>query len=130
MNEFEDKRIDQAWGYFRQFVRNAGPCTVKLLFFKDGGVVSLHHHKNRDELYLIIDLGFTIWSDGRKYEPIRGDVIKVKAGCLHRVEFNSDREYGRFLNISLGDNDEEDIIWFDEDPAANCDHGKGSGCDF
>ena len=128
MNEFEDTRTDREWGYFRQFIQTAGPCTVRFVFVKRGGVVSSQCDYKNQRLYCILDPMFTIQTVERESNPIAGDVFIAKPASLYRIGYNGHRDYGRFLDIVLGDNDEQ-YLWFDEGSSSNF-HGKGSGCDF
>ena len=131
---FEDTRTGRPWGYFRQLCLNTGPCTVKMMFVKTGERLSLQYHHKRDQLYFIIDPGFTILNSAhRDFEPIEfddvepGSIFIAKRGCQHRAIYNGNRKYGRFLDVALGENDETDIVrvkdkynrkaeWFDVDP--------------
>ena len=107
---FSYSSVDRPWGYYVNYANNI-PCTVKILWVKKGEGLSLQFHFQRDQLYVLLDDGFTI-TDGE-------DVIEnAKEGMtfgfprehVHRAEYFGNKQYGRVLDVAFGKNLEEDII--------------------
>lgn len=105
--EFESR----PWGSFFVFSKNE-KCTVKILEVTKGECLSLQKHKNRDQLYYIIDeLTIVLFKNGQRMiiDAKPGEFFYFKAGELHRAINNSRKEKARYLEVSYGDYDEEDI---------------------
>lgn len=102
---------ERPWGGFRQFAHNA-LCTVKVLTVADGQLLSLQSHRNRDELWVVLDEGLQIEIDGEKTVAHPGDEFVIARGARHRV--GSVGGTGRILEISFGDFDEDDIERYED----------------
>ncbi len=96
---------DKPWGFFEQFALNE-QCTVKILHVKKGGCLSKQYHKNRDELWVLLDSGFTAEIDGKVMKLKKGKWVSIPRGATHRL---SSAKGGRVLEISTGFFDEQDI---------------------
>jgi len=111
MPESQVYREDRPWGYFYVFAENK-KCTVKILKVAKGECLSLQRHKNRDQLYYIIDKLTIVSEVGGNIVPIEAEpesFFLFKAGELHRAMNNTEKEFARYLEISVGDYDENDI---------------------
>ena len=119
------------WGYFGLYANNE-PCTVKILYVKQGEALSLQVHRNRSQFYYCIDDGFFIsysseqvpeeimgdrkalWEFTRAYIVIEhggeGDMFGFRKRVIHQADYAGKREYGRIFEIAFGENDEKDII--------------------
>lgn len=102
---------ERPWGGFRQFVHNA-QCTVKILTVADGQILSLQSHRQRDELWVVLDEGLKVEIDGESHVAHPGDEFVIPRGARHRV--GSVEGTGRILEISFGDFDEDDIERYED----------------
>lgn len=106
MNYKKDKR---PWGNFEQFSHNE-KSTVKLLHIYAQQRFSKQVHKNRDELWVILDENLQVEIDGEFFEPVPGYRFLILRGQEHRlanIGFEHDTP-ARVLEISYGDFDEND----------------------
>jgi len=97
---------ERPWGSFRQYSLNA-VSTVKLIHVDAGQTLSLQRHRERDELWVIIDHGLLVEIDGESFEPAVGDEFFIPRGTTHRAA--GGRCGGRFLEVAFGHFDEDDI---------------------
>jgi mannose-6-phosphate isomerase len=89
---------ERPWGNFVRLSHNE-PCSVKIITVKAGKRLSLQSHNKRSELWRVLDGPMTVQL---------GDEIQ----SLQRDEEEVD---GRWLEISFGDFDEDDIIRYEDD---------------
>lgn len=101
------------WGSFERFTLNE-PSTVKIITVDPGQEFSLQQHEHRDEEWLIlhgtgtVTVGETVATD-----VAPGDNFFVARGTKHRVKGGP---HGiAFLEIALGQFDEQDIIRLEDD---------------
>lgn len=99
------------WGNFIRYAYNQ-LCTVKIITVSANQMLSKQAHKKRDELWVFIDDGLRVELDEEILDPKRGDEVVIMRGMSHRV--SSLGETGRFLEISFGEFDEDDIERFDD----------------
>ena len=99
------------WGNFVQYVHNE-QCTVKIITVNPDHILSKQAHKNRDELWVVLDEGLRVELDDKVIDPKPGDEIIVKRTTKHRL--SSLGKKARILEISLGDFDEDDIERFED----------------
>ncbi len=97
---------DKPWGFFEQFAMNE-QCTVKILHVKPGASLSRQYHKNREELWVVLDDGMVVEIDGKITRPSKGERVFIHKGATHRL---SSKAGGRVLEISTGFFDEGDIV--------------------
>jgi mannose-6-phosphate isomerase len=107
----DDRRQDilldeRPWGSFRQYCLNE-PTTVKLISVHQGGTLSLQRHRQRDELWIVLDDGLIVEIEGERYEAVAGDEFFIPKGTIHRVSA-PDRD-ARFVEVAFGAFDEDDI---------------------
>jgi len=105
-----DKR---PWGWFHQYTLNE-KSTVKIITVMPGEQLSRQVHKNRDELWVPLDDGLEVkldemgWSQMR-FNECESMPIQIPRGRVHCVRNVSENMMARFLEIALGDFDEDDI---------------------
>ena len=125
------------WGHYGLYADNER-CTTKILYIKQGEMLSLQYHFKRDQFYLILDGNFVVEyskepvsdelinepDDARRIQGFsdflnenmvietapEGSMFGFKRKVIHRTLYQGDREYGRVLDIAFGTNDEEDIV--------------------
>lgn len=99
------------WGNFKRYAHNE-QCTVKIITVEPHQMLSKQAHRNRDELWVVLDEGLRIELDDRIIEPKVGDEIVILRNTKHRLAATNNR--ARVLEISFGYADEDDIIRFDD----------------
>ncbi len=99
------------WGSFRQYAENE-TCTVKILRVHPNQMLSKQRHKNRDELWVVLDEGLTVELNNRILEPKTGDEIVIRRNVQHRL--SSRGVDGRVLEVAFGYFDEDDIVRLDD----------------
>lgn len=97
---------ERPWGSFRQFVLNR-TCTVKILRIGANQAISKQSHSNRSEFWVILDDGIKVEIGGKTWLTKEGDELFIPKGSIHRL---SSGRGGRWLEISLGDFDENDYV--------------------
>ena len=100
---------ERTWGKFAQFSHN-DKSTVKIITVNNGAKLSLQSHKNRDEMWIVLDGNIKIVLDDQTYETKPGVLCEIK-----RVQKRRLIGPGRFLEISDGNFDENDIIRYEDD---------------
>jgi len=99
--------VNKPWGYFEQFTHNQN-STVKLLYIKKGESLSLQYHNNRIEFWKIISGQPFVEIGEIKTEAKPGDEFEIQKLIQHRISAPKDDVV--FLEISMGEFDEEDIV--------------------
>ncbi|MEU9856327.1 phosphomannose isomerase type II C-terminal cupin domain [Streptomyces sp. NPDC047974] len=88
--------------------------TVKFITIDPGRQVSLHRHARRDEWWTVLDGPLDVQVGDRAWTAAAGERIWIPRGLAHRVHNPGDAPR-RFLELSLGFFDEEDIERLGED---------------
>jgi len=104
MKRVSDKR---PWGGFEQFTLNE-KSTVKILTINPGQALSTQKHKNRNELWVLLDNPAKITVGKKTFRAKKGSEILIKKGQIHTIEAYS--EVVRILEIAFGNFNEDDII--------------------
>jgi mannose-6-phosphate isomerase len=97
---------ERPWGAFRRFTLNE-PSTVKLITVAAGEQLSLQRHRDRDELWVMLDDGLVVQIGEDTFDTVAGDEHLVPRGVTHRV--SAPQQGGRFLEVAFGRFDEDDI---------------------
>lgn len=104
--------LEKPWGTIRAFTLNQ-PCTVKLITIEPGEETSLHYHKLRDDMWVILDEGLEVTIGDRVHQPEVGEEYTVGAEEEHKIR--SLGRKGRVLEIDIGFTSEDDTYRL-EDP--------------
>tara|TARA_Y100000310_G_scaffold344615_1_gene458315 strand:- start:4921 stop:5271 length:351 start_codon:yes stop_codon:yes gene_type:complete len=104
------KLVEKPWGKFEEYSTNE-KTTVKIITVKKGEILSLQSHKHRKELWVALDEGLIAQISGRKKKLKKGETILVPKKAKHRVMA---KENARFLEISFGKFDENDIVRYED----------------
>lgn len=110
------KKDERAWGKFEQYTQNE-KTTVKLLYIESQQRLSKQVHKNRDELWIILDENLQVEIDGFHFNPEPDERFFIKKGQSHRLT-NIGFEHNtpaRVLEISFGDFNENDELRLEDD---------------
>lgn len=100
------------WGNFKRYVHNE-ECTVKILTVEPNQRLCKQLHKNRDELWVILDEGLQIELDDKIIAPRIGDEIIILRNTKHRL--SSLGKKARVLEVAFGYADENDIERLEDD---------------
>lgn len=98
---------ERPWGKFERFTLNE-PSTVKIITVKPKQRLSLQYHNKREELWHFLDNSAKVTIGKKTLKVKKGDEIFIPKKTNHTVEA-LDKEV-RFLEISFGKFDENDII--------------------
>jgi len=104
-------KVKRIWGWFCQYTNNE-KSTVKILCVRPNKSLSLQSHKNRDEMWVVLDNGLKVEVGKETFIPSRDDVFIIPKNTKHRL--SSIGGMARILEISFGEFDEEDIKRYDE----------------
>lgn len=107
--------VTRPWGSFEQFLTNA-PASVKIITVAPLQRLSLQRHRDRDELWQVIDGPVTTEVDGVTSVVDRGERVWVPRGAVHRMGNQGDTEV-RVLELAFGHFDEDDIERLEDDYA-------------
>ncbi|MEA2112561.1 MAG: phosphomannose isomerase type II C-terminal cupin domain [Patescibacteria group bacterium] len=100
-------REKRPWGKFERFTQNE-KSTVKIITVKAGEELSLQYHEQRNEFWRILSGRGKITIGDEIIEVKAGDEFYIPVGTKHTM--TGDNQDVIFLEISLGDFDEDDII--------------------
>lgn len=103
---------ERPWGRFIKFTENE-KTTVKIITVKAGEAFSLQYHNHRSEFWHIISGGGTAYIGNNKVEIVPGKDILITEKTSHRVHAGKNDVI--FLEISLGEFDENDITRLQDD---------------
>lgn len=99
--------MEKPWGDIKAFTLNQ-PCTVKLITINPGQETSLHYHKLRDDMWVIIDEGLELTIGKEVIRPNVGEEYMVPAEQTHKIRSLGKR--GRVLEIDIGFTSEDDTF--------------------
>ena len=102
--------VEKPWGKFEQYSHNE-KSTVKIISVHEGGILSLQSHENREELWVALDEGLTAIINGKEVLLAKGQTAFIPKKTKHRIKASKD---ARFLEISFGEFDENDIIRYED----------------
>ncbi len=97
--------LEKPWGTIQAFALNQ-PCTVKLITINPGQETSLHYHKLRDDVWIILDEGLEVTIGEETFLPAEGEEFMIPAEKRHKIRSLGMR--GRVLEIDIGFTSEDD----------------------
>ena len=101
-------KVVKPWGRFEQYTHNLA-CTVKIITVAPGGRLSRQYHKNRDELWVVLDEGACVELGEEVLYPEPEEKLFIPRETIHRLSSVGEGEV-RILEISFGEFDEDDIV--------------------
>lgn len=101
IHEYIEKR---PWGNFIKFTDNV-PSTVKIITVEKNEELSLQFHHKRSEFWRILSDSGEVIIDGKNIPVKKDDEFFIPMGMSHKAKGPI-----QFLEISLGDFDETDIV--------------------
>jgi mannose-6-phosphate isomerase len=105
--------IDKPWGKVVTYALNQ-PASVRVITVEPGQETSVHFHRLRDEMWVVLDPGLTIMIGNRVVEAKPGDEFQVAAETAHRIA-NRSAARGRVLEIAYGYTTEDDTQRLEDD---------------
>lgn len=102
------------WGYFKRFTLNE-KSTVKLIIIKPLQKLSLQSHKKRDELWIILDDNIIVEINNKIIKTKKNDEILIPKKYKHRIYSINNKENVRFIEIALGEFDENDETRYEDE---------------
>lgn len=105
--------VHRPWGDFQQFLTNAS-ASVKIITIAPEQRLSLQRHRERDELWQVIDGPVDVEVGGASSSVQAGERVWVARGAVHRMG-NSGLTTVRVLEVAFGHFDEDDIERFEDD---------------
>ena len=104
--------VKKPWGKFIQYTHNE-KTTVKIIEVRPSGILSLQSHKKRKEFWAILEGNPVVTVGSMKMKLKKGDEVEIAKGKKHRIE-NHSKSLVRFLEISFGSFDENDIKRYED----------------
>ncbi len=98
--------VDKPWGKVATYALNQ-PSSVRMITVEPGQETSVHYHRMRDEMWVVLDPGLTIEIGNRVVEAQAGEEFMVAAEETHRIR-NVGTTRGRVLEIAYGYTTEDD----------------------
>jgi mannose-1-phosphate guanylyltransferase/mannose-1-phosphate guanylyltransferase/mannose-6-phosphate isomerase len=105
------KKEQRPWGDFERFTLNE-KTTVKIITVKANEGLSLQKHKKRTEFWKVLSGSGTVTVGQEKIKALKGDTFTILPDTEHRAA--AGEETFVFLEIALGDFDENDIERLDD----------------
>ena len=101
VDKFEQQVMfaEKSWGSFRVLDVENTSLTIKVTL-NPGHRMNYHSHKNRDEVWVIIDGEGKTIVDGMEQKVKTGDVITMSAGCRHTVMADTEL---KLIEVQLGE---------------------------
>lgn len=101
VDKFEQQVMfaEKSWGSFRVLDVENTSLTIKVTL-NPGHRMNYHSHKNRDEVWVIIDGEGKTIVDGMEQKVKAGDVITMSAGCRHTVMADTEL---KLMEVQLGE---------------------------
>ena len=90
---------EKSWGSYKVIDVEDGSLTVKVTL-NPGHSMNYHSHKNRDEVWVVIEGKGRTVVDGMEQNVSKGDVITMCAGCNHTIFADTQL---MLIEVQLGD---------------------------
>ena len=101
VDKFEQQIMfaEKSWGSYKVMDVEARAMTIKVTL-NPGHSMNYHSHKNRDEVWVVLDgTGRTV-VDGMEQSVKAGDVITMAAGCRHTIFADTEL---KLIEVQLGE---------------------------
>lgn len=105
--------VDKPWGTVITYALNQ-PSSVRVITVQPGQETSVHYHRMRDEMWVVLDAGLEIEVGNRVMQPGPMEEFVIPAEETHRIRC-AGAEPGRILEIAYGYTSEDDSLRL-EDP--------------
>ena len=81
--------VDKPWGKVATYALNQ-PSSVRVITVEPGQETSVHYHRMRDEMWVVLDPGLTIEIGNRVVEAQPGEEFMIPAEETHRIRCGGD----------------------------------------
>lgn len=108
--------LEKSWGLIKEYTLNQ-VCTVKIIVIAAGQSTSLHYHRLRDDMWIILDGGLEVQVGDKRHFPREGDEFVISAGTEHRI--TAGETPGRVLEIDFGYTTEDDVSYMEPSEAGD-----------
>jgi mannose-6-phosphate isomerase len=98
--------VDKPWGKVATYSLNQ-PSSVRVITVEPGQETSVHFHRMRDEMWVVLDAGLMIEIGNRVVEALPGEEFMIPAEETHRIRCTAAIR-GRILEIAYGYTTEDD----------------------
>jgi mannose-6-phosphate isomerase len=98
--------VEKPWGRVVTYALNQ-PSSVRVITVEPGQETSVHYHRMRDEIWVVLDPDLVIQIGNREVEAQPGEEFMVPAEETHRIG-NRGSLRGRVLEIAYGYTTEDD----------------------
>ena len=98
--------IDKPWGQVATYALNQ-PASVRVITVEPGHETSVHFHRMRDEMWVVLDADLRIEIGNRTVEAQPGEEFMIPAEETHRIT-SVGPVRGRILEIAYGYTTEDD----------------------
>ena len=105
--------IDKPWGKVATYALNQ-PSSVRVITVEPAQETSVHYHRMRDEIWVVLDPDLVIQIGNREVEAQPGEEFMVPAEETHRIG-NRGSLRGRVLEIAYGYTTEDDALRIEDD---------------
>jgi mannose-6-phosphate isomerase-like protein (cupin superfamily) len=107
--------VDKPWGRVVTYALNQ-PSSVRVLTVDPGKRTSAHHHRMRDETWVVLDPGLVVEIGDRTLRPEPGEEFMIPAEERHRIACVGEVA-ARILEIAYGYTSEDDDVRLEPDDA-------------
>lgn len=98
--------LDKPWGKVVTYALNQ-PSSVRVITVEPGKETSVHYHRMRDELWVVLDEGLTVEIGDDVIAAAPGEEFTIPAEQAHRIRCTGGAP-GRILEIAYGYTSEDD----------------------
>jgi mannose-6-phosphate isomerase-like protein (cupin superfamily) len=98
--------VDKPWGKVATYSLNQ-PSSVRVITVEPDQETSVHFHRMRDEMWVVLDPGLTIEIGNRVVQAQPGEEFMIPAEETHRIRCTGSVR-GRILEIAYGYTTEDD----------------------
>jgi len=98
--------VDKPWGKVATYSLNQ-PSSVRVITVEPAQETSVHYHRMRDEMWVVLDVGLTVEIGNKVVEAQAGEEFMIPAEETHRIR-NTGAKRGRILEIAYGYTTEDD----------------------
>ena len=105
--------VEKPWGKVVTYALNQ-PSSVRIIIVEPHQETSVHYHRMRDEMWVVLDPGLTLQIGNRIVEADVGEEFMVGAETAHRIS-NRGEARGRVLEIAYGYTTEDDALRIEDD---------------
>lgn len=100
------EKVQKPWGWYLTLDERDNR-KVKYLYIKKGEELSLQRHKQREEIWLVLEGTPKVYLNSYDFRLVQGETIEIGIGEVHKAE--ADMNDVLILEVQTGNCIEEDI---------------------